>query len=220
MATVLASHSASERGTEKGAAMAEVNANDLVEVKVNGTFQGSDDVLNIFQAKMTDPVGGTAAETLVWASEWILALYVALISEFVDTYGFSSVDVQNLTQDQFLGNPVTLFLGANVSDPLPPQSCALIMARTAVDEIDGRKYFGVFGEDTQAGGLLAAGVLTDLATFGGNWRVPFAATNAVVGIGQVVTKAPPAAPVGRDITAIRVITHIRTQRRRTLGRGS
>lgn len=201
-------------------AMADVNADDIVEVKVNGSFQGSDDVVNIFHSKITDPVGGTAAETLVWASEWILDMYAEMIFDFAGTYGFASVDVQNLTQDAFLGNPVTLFLGSNPGEALPPQICCLIMGRTSVDEIDGRKYLGVLGEDTQNGGLFNALLLTRAAAFGAKWRTVFAASSAVVGIGQVVTKAPPAAPVGHDITAVRVITHGRTQRRRTLGRGS
>lgn len=200
--------------------MAVVNADDILEVKVNGSFQGSDDVVNIFQTKITDPVGGTAAEAETYASEWVLTMYAELIAQFASTYGFASVDVQNLTQDAFIGNPSTLFLGANGSDPLPPQTCALVMGRTAVDEIDGRKYMGVFGEDTQAGGLLGPLALTQLAAFGLKWQDVFVSSGAVTGIGQIVTKAPPAAPVGRIITAVRVITHLRTQRRRTLGRGS
>lgn len=200
--------------------MADVNVDDIVEVKVNGSFQGSDDVVNIFGAKITDPVGGTAAETLVWASEWIIDMYTEIIFDLAGTYGFASVDVQNLTQDAFLGNPSTLFLGSNPGEALPPQICCLLMGRTAVDAIDGRKYMGVLGEDTQSGGLFNALLLTRMAAFGAKWRTSFLAASAVIGIGQIVTKAPPAAPVARDITSVRVITHGRTQRRRTLGRGS
>lgn len=200
--------------------MADVDANDLIEVTVKGFFGQSDDVINVFQAKITDPLGGTANETLGWATEWILGIYTTIIAQLSTDYAYDEISVDNLTQETFLGQDFSGLIGTNVSEALPPQICALVMGRTAERTVDGRKYFGVFGEDMQDAGAWNAATKTQLALAGDFWKDELTDAIGVVGIGQIVTKAPPAAPVGRDIVATKIIRDCRTQRRRTLGRGS
>lgn len=200
--------------------MADVDINDLLEITVKGFFGTADDVINVFQVKITDPLTGTADESLGWAAEWVLGIYSTISAQLSSQYAYDEITVDNLTQGTFLGQDFAGFIGANASEPLPPQICALVMGRTAEAPVDGRKYFGVFGEDMQDGGAWNAATKANLALAGAFWKDPLTGAIGVTGQGQVVTKLPPAAPVGRDIVAIKVIRDCRTQRRRTLGRGS
>ena len=203
-----------------GRVMADVDPNDLVEITTLGRFNGSDDVLNVWQAKITDPGDGVAQTTVDWAQAWIDDLYDELLAQLVVAFSIDGIEVTNLTQDTFLGQDFTQKVFLNASEALPPQVAGLIVGRTAAPTIDGRKYFGVFGEDQQVGGAWLAAAKVAMAALGGLWRVSFTDANLTVGIGQVVTKSVLLPPVGRDIQAVRVIADTRTQRRRTLGRGS
>lgn len=200
--------------------MAAVDIDDILEITVKGFFGQADDVINVFQAKITDPLMGTADEALGWSAEWILGIFTAIKAQLSSQYAYDEITVDNLTQQTFLGQDFAGFLGDNASEPLPPQICALVMARTAEATVDGRKYFGVFGEDMQDGGAWSAVTKANLALAGQFWKDPLTGAIGVTGQGQVVTKLPPDPPLGRNIAAVKVIRDCRTQRRRTLGRGS
>lgn len=200
--------------------MADVNIDDLVEVVVKGKFFFVDDVLNVFQAKMTDPGDGTAATTVTWAQEWIDDLYDELLAQLTTDYEIDSIEVDNLTQGTFLGQDFTPKTFTGAGDALPPSVCGLIIARTAEQSIQGRKYLGVFEESQQNNGIFIAAARTAMAAFATLWRSSFTDAALTVGLGQVVTKFPIGPPVGRDIISTRVISGTRTQRRRTVGVGS
>lgn len=200
--------------------MADVDLGDIVEVQVLGQFKGTDAVENVYQAKMTDPGGGTAAETVDWAKEWILNLTLTIQNELSINYGYEEIQVLNLTQDTFLGQDFSIVGGLGAGDALPPQNCALVMGRTLEPTVDGRKYLGVFIETVQTDGVWSAALRTNLASFGNVWKDEFTSVALVKGQGQVVSKPPLAPIVPRDIQSILVVSGVRTQRRRTLGRGS
>lgn len=200
--------------------MADVDINDVIEVTAKGKFNTADDIINVYQAKITDPQGGTKAETLSWVGEYLVAIGTPLNPLFHPTYELVELIVENLTQNTFLGQIVVGTIGTNLSEALPPQVCALVMARTPTPAIDGRKYLGPFGEDTQSQGIWTAGTLTALQAFATVWEDVFVAVNLVTGVAVIVTKVPLMPPVEHTIEGTRVILTTRTQRRRTIGRGS
>ncbi|GAG89688.1 unnamed protein product, partial [marine sediment metagenome] len=184
--------------------MADVDVNDVLEITWKGKFNSADDIVNVFQARITDPQTGTKAEAIVWVTEWVEDLVTTIINELHPTYELVEVIVENLTQDTFIGQDVVGQIGINTSEALPPQVCALIMARTPVPEVDGRKYLGVFGEDTQSQGIWNAGAVTALQAFASVWSSTLVATNSVAGVGVIVTKVAGSISADHDIEGTRV----------------
>lgn len=201
--------------------MAAIDVGDVLEAVIKGKFLSTDDIVSVFQTKITDEQGGTAAEGLIFIDEWFTALVTSLVAEFSNAYSVPEILVTNLTQDSFIGQLTPAFAGTNVADATSPQICALVMARTGVTSVQGRKYLGVFTEEDVDGGTWSTGLIDNLVTAADVWQDLFLASNSVEGEGQVVTKdATGAMTDHRNITGTRVICDTRTQRRRTLGRGS
>lgn len=201
--------------------MAAVDTDDIVEVVVKGKFNGADDIVSVYQAKITDPQGGSAAEVVAWVEQWLEELVTPLALSLSPLYSTPESLVTNLTQDTFLGQITSTFVGLGTGEATSPQICALIMARTAAPKVQGRKYVGVFGEEMQSGGVWTEDMITALDLTAQVWQDSFQGGFDVVGQGQVVTKdAAGDLVTSRDITGYRIICDTRTQRRRTLGRGS
>lgn len=200
--------------------MADVDTNDVIEIVSKAEFAGGDDVVNVYQAKITDPQTGTAQETLDWVEEWLEALITPLATRLSDQLVSTEITVDNLTQAKFLGDVTPSFVGLSAADPTSPQIVALVIARTATKGVQGRKSIGVLTEDNQAGGNWDAATIAVLEVYGDAWKDSLVAANDVAGTGIVVTKVAGALTAEHPITSIRVIADTRTQRRRTLGRGS
>ncbi len=200
--------------------MADVETDDVIEMSQKMRFNATDDVINVWQSKITDAQGGTKEELLIWVEEYIGAQFGFIKSSLSSQLALVEAIVDNLTQSAFMGQVIFEESGEDEGDPLPPQNCGLIVARTSTKSVDGRKYIGVIGEAHQSGGIWGAGVLGEMASMGTAWGLEFTSSNSVVGIGVIVTKSPDDPPVAHSITGTRVITGVRTQRRRTLGRGS
>lgn len=200
--------------------MADVDIDDVIECTQKGLFKGTDAVVNVWQAKITDPAGGTKAEALIWAKEWLLDLFDAITLSVSDETTLIEAIVDNLTQVTFLGQVLITDAGSDTGEALPPQCCGLVIARTGVSTVDGRKYLGVFGEAFQDGGTWDGATLGAMAALGDKWDTTFVASNAVEGIGVIVTKPLTVPADVHTITGTRVITGVRTQRRRTIGRGA
>ena len=201
--------------------MAAIDTNDILEVVVKGRFAFADDIVSVFQAKITDPQGGTNDEALVWVEEWFTDMITPLATSLSDSYTVAEMLVQNLTQDLFVGQICPDFVGLNTAEATSPQICALVMGRTSNPAIQGRKYSGVYCESNTANGTWNAAMITALEGFADVWGDLLTGANSVEGRGQVVTKDAMGVMTGStDIVGTRIITDTRTQRRRTIGRGS
>lgn len=200
--------------------MAAVDVGDVIEVILNGRFQATDEMVNVFQAEMVTVPLGTAAETITWVSEWTIAGMTALVSQVSVLYTIPTIDVFNLTQQTFLGQFTTTLGGADAGEALPPQVTALVMARTTTLRVEGRKYLPVFGEAQQVAGRWTAGAQAAMTAFGAVWVDPFIDTAGTIGQGVIVTKLGGVMTASHNILATRIIIDARTQRRRTVGRGS
>ncbi len=200
--------------------MAEVDVNDILEAQVNGRFLGTDDMDNVFQCRVVTTVDGLAATMADSVAEWVQDLFDAGLMAIVsDKYSLLDLEVLNLTQNTFLGQRFPGADGLDTSDALPPQCTALVIGRTSVPNIDGRKYLPVFGEAQQVDGAWIAGAITELSDFGTRWSTTFTSAGGDEVRGSVWSRdeIPPA---GRDIIGSKIIPNSRTQRRRTVGRGT
>lgn len=200
--------------------MAAMDVGDVLEATLNGRFDTTDEMINVLQVKISDAQGGSAAEALAFISEWTIGLMTALSGAVTTRYSIPTIDIHNLTQNTFVGQFITTLGGLNASEALPPQITALIMARTTTVSVEGRKYAPVFGEDQCNGGRWSAAAQAAMIAFGGLWSALFVATNLVAGTGIIVTKLAGVMTAEHPIAATRIIIDARTQRRRTIGRGS
>jgi len=162
-----------------------VNPNDVLEVTTIGEFDGTEDVINVYQFRM---IGTSALSDEDAVSD--LADIVRAVIDFLK--GALSVlliirrfKLRNVTQNVLMGDvsfdePLA---GEMTGDPGPAGACLLMTMRTNISHVVLRKYFGVFTEAAYnsigqfVSGVINAGVdvgnylLDDIVgTFGGTWQ--------------------------------------------------
>lgn len=88
-------------------------------------------------------------------------------------------DLYKKVGDQFnLVGPVpVLFTAESISDPEPSGVAALMVAKTAISRVQGKKYFCGLAENAVEGGLWVAGVLAAMLQSGLNWITPWVMSN-------------------------------------------
>jgi hypothetical protein len=149
--------------------MADVSTNDVVKatVKMN-LFNGQSAVQNVFQFRLnTSSVTDTGARAdLVEKLETFYGELEVVLSEHLT---FEEVDFFNLTTGQPMGATEfdVLATGANVGDVLPGGVAGLIVFRTGISRVLGRKYIGGFTEGNSSDGAVDSGALAALADAGG-----------------------------------------------------
>lgn len=143
-----------------------VHAGDIVRVTAKLIGADGQAIENVFQLRNDGP--GSVVDSLVDddLGDWLETLYSELVPYQTGNVAYDSFIVHNVTQDITYDSFAwpTLTAGSNSSQALPPGCCLLVGLNTLVPRVHGRKYFGQFGEDTQAGGGWGAGLLTAGAT--------------------------------------------------------
>lgn len=200
--------------------MADIDAGDVLEIAVLGRFNTTDDVINIYHCVITEPKGESKAEALSWVGEWFTDIAATIEDQVSNDYLVVELKVSNATQDTFIGIITVGVSGSNAGETLPPHVTALVMARTDVSGICGRKYLPPFGEDTQDNGTWGGTTNTALDDFADVWATEKTAVNLVVGKAVVATFVAGVFSSSHPIEATKVIRDTRSQRRRQLGRGS
>jgi len=146
-------------------------------------------------------------------------VYADLLDDISDEY--SAVQ---LTGKVVIGGtqilPDTAWTGGmaftNIIDPLPPQVAGLVFAGTNIAKVQGRKYIFGLTEEDQNAGVWSGTMITELGKFATLWIADFVVAARTFRFGVVNT--PPT--LFRQFTNAVVQGDARTQRRRTLGRGS
>ncbi len=196
-----------------------VNAGDVARITAEFTSQQSDDAQHVYHVQHVDgtDIGDQAFMDVV--RDRLEVLYTDLEDDIAVTY----TPIQ-ITGKLVIGGlqvlPDTNWTGGlsftNVIDPLPPQVAALIRAGTNISKVQGRKYiFGLTEEDQDAGSWTGT-MITELAKYAANWIADFIVSGRTFRFGVVNT--PPT--LFRQFTNSVVNANSRTQRRRTIGRGS
>lgn len=188
----------------------------LSAVFKNGT---NEDAINVFHCLFVDGVTIGDQGFMDVMRDRLEVVYDDLLDDISDEYA----PVQ-LTGKVVIGGtqvlPDTAWTGGfaftNIIDPLPPQVAALVFAGTNIAKVQGRKYIFGLTEEDQNAGVFSATMVTELALFGAAWIADFVVSGRTFRFGVVDT--PPV--VFRQFTNAVVQADSRTQRRRTLGRGS
>lgn len=105
--------------------------------------------------------------------------------------------------------------GSDAGEPLPPADCMLVLGRTGIKHVMGRKFIPGIVESKQTNGILAAGVLTALNNFGAYWINPTA--NPLGTPGTMCVWGPRHGFV--PLIGTRSQSHVFHLRKRQVGRG-
>ena len=160
------------------------NQNDVIEVSARCEFNGTEDVINVFEWQLTTPGPLTDAATvndLEAITEDFYTLFLAFQS---DSLLYRDLRFRNKTQDTVLGTYPwpTLIDGLVDGTDLPPGNCGVLNFNTTVARVTPRKFLGgltTISLDTD--GSLEATTVAQMALLieyllliqdeaGGDWR--------------------------------------------------
>lgn len=198
-----------------------VEIDDILRVSCRLTFEGNeDDIVGVYHWG-TSGASETDEQTLLNIGLLMDTIYTNVNARMSTEVKYEEINVKNVTQNTVLGDtpfPV-LVAGTLVAEQLPPQIACLVVASTFSPSRQGRKYLGGFTETDNDSGRLGGALVTACANFG----VDYVKTKVQGGITYrpLIMSSPdgPLQPVFPLLVA-KVITAFRTQRRRTVGRGS
>jgi len=191
---------------------------DIIRVTAKLAWSsGTNDIQNVYHLQHS---GDTADDEDVHAAiANVLDDAYTYFNEYVPSLtSYETIETWNVTQDRPMvedGWPV-LDAGTGAGDQLPSQVAPLVLFNTATARSQGRKFLPSPIETAQAGSVLVAGILSEIADYtvelldgvdGGTWTLSFGNYNV-----NLSRFAP-------WISAV-VKTILRTQRRRTFGVGS
>lgn len=148
--------------------MGVVNPNDKITVTAHLQTGVGNTINNVFTFRY-EGIGTQADE----ASMQDLALkledfYSALNSHIVDNVAYVDISGFNVTQDRPMPtvNWPTLTAGGSTSDPLPDGVSGLMLLRTGIKRVLGRKFIGGLAEGDNTAGVWESTLVAALAAAG------------------------------------------------------
>jgi hypothetical protein len=141
---------------------------DLIEVAVVHVFGASDEQINVYHNHVA--VAGTGSDADF--DDDLIELYTNLY-QIIEIDISTDVNIVELRWRNVTDNTPARFVpwtglytgGTNGGDPLPPGDTAMLLLRTGVLNVQGRKYLPSFGETTQSGGVWGAATLGRMNAF-------------------------------------------------------
>lgn len=155
-----------------------ITVGDVLRVVATLAWTDGDIMQNVFNAVITGSGGPfDDADIVDDALAWIGAIFAnlsayqttSLDGSEVTVYLYDSIDEDwdEVGSDAWVYNPV------NVQDYLARGVAALINANTSNADVQGKKYFGGFGEDSAADGAWGGALLADLSNAFDDWVTAF-----------------------------------------------
>jgi hypothetical protein len=142
-------------------------------------------VQNVFHTLITAGAGPHDAEDVSDdMADWIDDMFGTLSTYLSDELTATEVTVYEYdsTNDDWdeVGTGVPTHAPSQTSDIMPRGTAALLNAKSSDPDVNGKKYLGVFTAGHWVNGAWAAGLLTALISFSGQWYNPHvgAATGA------------------------------------------
>lgn len=133
-----------------------VTTGDILRVACRQTYDGTEDVINVFHFGVANPpTPNTDAALLADISLFMSVAYDQLESFLSSALEATDITVYNVTDDRPHG--VTAWGGGYdggnaVGEGLPVPDCLLVLYPTSVKRTVGRTYLSPFTESSQAGG--------------------------------------------------------------------
>lgn len=133
---------------------------------------------NVFYAKFLDDGGSNADQDVVDdCVDWMDQIFSDILTLVVSSIDAGECKVYQwdpvgLDWDEVGSNVMTVTF-TDADQMLPHGVAAIITGRTVDPDVNGRKYFAGFGEDTCGSSNLSGAAITALLLAGAEWLVPF-----------------------------------------------
>jgi hypothetical protein len=161
-----------------------VSQDNVLELSARMEFNGTEDVVNVFQFIKTDAGSITDSEAVDDVLDVLEGLYTFIIALYSVLLVFRDVRVFNRTTQELLGVHLwpTLVAGLQAQNATAPGVCAVVNFSTIVPKVSLRKYFGVLTEasvgpagafgvgTTSAVALMGAFLLEEHIEAAANWQ--------------------------------------------------
>lgn len=161
-----------------------VTAGDILKVVATVVWLDGNLMQNVFAALIAG--GGSPfddGDVVDDAVSWVGLMFAEVVGLISDECDGSQVQVYKYDSgdDDFdeVGTAPWTWNPTATDHQLPRGVAALLNAKTVDPDVQGKKYIGGFTEGGLVDGLWPGTTITDLATFGDEWVVPF--TGAVSG---------------------------------------
>lgn len=144
-----------------------ITTGDVLRVTAKMSFLGND-VQNVYHLRCFVTIPPTNDIVLGAVANWLDDAYSAVNDIISDQIVYDTINVWNLTDDEFIGETVwpTLTGGAQVGDPLPPQTSALVNFGTWYPKSLGKKFLPVMTDgQTDSDGTIQAASLVYIAAY-------------------------------------------------------
>lgn len=152
-----------------------LSTNDIVRVTASLLLNGSDLIQNVFHVKLVNDAAQPQGDLRDDLGAWMEDIYDSLVGSISQLVTFEEIQIFNVSSD----NPEptiswpTITAGTNTQEQQVDGVAALVLGRTGVSNVVGKKYFGGIVLDGYQDGLIAAATLTSIVLAGDDWITPF-----------------------------------------------
>lgn len=196
-----------------------IAVNDILRITAKMQMLASDDIMNVYNLKVTAIVAPTDLSYMLSVSLFLDGVYTRFNSLIVNNLLYQSIDGINITKDELLPSVpwFSLVAGTDAGPILPVQVAACIFFPTTTPKVRASKFFGGFSE--------ASNEVDGQLTLAAQAALQLAGDDLVTGMavaGDNAQYGPYNVLLDRFTLVDRaeVPTRWRTQRRRRLGVGS
>lgn len=134
-----------------------VNQNDILEIAAVHTYNGVDEVINVWHVRRSVAGSSTESDTDEDIQGGMRDLYTTIESSISSDVVTVELRWRNITQNgptRFIAFNNTYTGGLGTGDMLPPGVAALLIMRTGTVGVQGKKYLPPFTEPSNNGGTL------------------------------------------------------------------
>jgi len=197
-----------------------VLVNDLLAVNAPIVHSETVDVgLNIWSFKITTVPAGGDVEIVGDLKDYVDAFFAEITANLSTEYSGGQIQVFNRTQDNFVGANLLTWAGSAIADALPPTVAALMLGRTTKKNVGGRKYILGCDQDAENTGRWTSAALLLFNNAVPKYVDSFTGlTTGQYDPGVISAIGPPF--TFEPFSSGLMVLNNRTQRSRTIGRGS
>jgi len=143
------------------------NVSDRLRVTAVMSVAGAISVQNVYDVNCITEPGGDDVDVMEALAEWLDSAYTEIVGSLSNQLVFEEVRGFNITKDGPMPTVPwpTLTTGTPSGDYPPTAVAALVLFRTALAKVIGRKYIGILPESAMTAGLLISSVILELSAF-------------------------------------------------------
>lgn len=144
-----------------------IDVNDVLRVVCQFSWD-EDEIQNVYHCRVTRDDDVTDEDALSYIAQTLDTAYTHVAALITDEISFDSIEVWNVTKDEYIGITTwtTLVDGGSDQPPLPPQNAMLCLFGTDTPRSQGRKFLPASTDyHLDSDGTVAADALGDLEDF-------------------------------------------------------